>query len=850
MTSSPGRRYGVPRATYRLQLHPGFGFEQAEALVPYLAGLGVSHLYLSPFFAAAPGSQHGYDVYDHNQVNRELGGLGGLYALGEALATHDMGLVADVVPNHVGIAGGGNPWWQDVLRHGQSSPYAGYFDIDWEGQPQMPTGVLGFPVLGRPFGVTLEAGELQLELVDQDIRLSYYENVFPLAPHTYREVIGIPPLELRTELKDPASLPALIEILDALPTASRDEAEHLLSRFRALLASEPALERHVADSVRALNGTPGQPESFDRLEAILLQQHYRLSDWRVSGEELNYRRFFDINHLAAIRVEREEVFNETHGLLLDLVRNGIVTAVRIDHIDGLYDPAAYLARLRARLDDATAGRDGAHVPVLVEKILEGHERLPVWPIEGTTGYDFLAQANALLVDRENQRPMTQLYEGFTGRPDRFHRVVYDAKLHVASTAFSGEINVLALQLYRIGQRHRLHRDHTLRALRRAITGVLACFPVYRTYIEHVDPGSAPRVIRRAVTEAASRDASLSREALDFLAEVLLLEREDLDPDEYERRLHFRRRFQQVSGPVVAKGLEDTAFYRYNRLVGLNEVGGDPGTFGLAPAAVHNWFEERARDWPGAMSCSSTHDTKRSEDVRARLAVLSEIPDRWRREVNAWARMNDRHRSEVHGELYPDRNTEYFIYQALVGAWPNDGVGDDFRERIHTHVTKAMREAKLITSWVEPDEPVEAAVHAFVDAIMDPRRARAFLRRVDRLVADIRAPAVHNSIVTVLLKMLAPGFPDIYQGSEVEVLALTDPDNRRPVDFEAREDVMREVRDLPAPGTMRDPLAKPWFLQRALQVREAHEDILARGGYRQLEVEGPATGPRLRLRPRA
>lgn len=832
-------RYGTPVASYRLQLHPGFGFASAAELVPYLHRLGISHVYLSPFFQAAPGSAHGYDVFDHSQVNRDLGGLAGLYELSETLRAHGMGLIADMVPNHVGIAGGGNPWWRDVLRYGSASPFAGYFDIDWEGQPQMPTGVLGFPVLGQPFGVTLEAGELQLDVVDHDLVLLYYDNSFPLAPHSYPEVAGMLPHELRAELIDPGTLPELIDISDALPAAPHDRAEHLLARFRAILAAEPAVEDHMRAMARAFNGTPGDPASFDRLEALLLDQHYRLSDWRISGEELNYRRFFDINGLAAIRVEREDVFDATHGLLLDLVGNGIVTGVRLDHIDGLYDPSAYLHRLRERLGDAAGGE--AHVPIYVEKILEGHEALPHWPVEGTTGYEMLAHINGLFVDHSAQRSITATYQRFTGHYGRFPAVAYEARRQVADASFAGEINVLALQLYRIAQRHRLHRDNTLRALRRAITGVLACFPVYRTYIgPEADAEAGHRTIVRAVAEAAARDPNLSAAALEFLSEVLLLERDGLDEDEHGRREHFRRRFQQVSSPVMAKGLEDTAFYRFNRCISLNEVGGDPATFGILPGQFHGWLAERAERWPRGMSATSTHDTKRSEDVRARLNVLTEMPARWRREANAWGRLNERHRVVVDGDPYPDPNTEFYLYQSIVGAWPIAGPDTDFVERLQEHMRKAMREGKVISNWVQPAVAIEEAVLQFVAAILDARRSRAFVRRVQSLVTDIAPAAAHNSIAAVMLKCFAPGFPDFYQGTEFPVLALTDPDNRRPVDFELRSDALLDAED-EGPGEMAslgDPRARAWFVRRFLDVRREWHALLTEGSYEPVSVTGP------------
>ncbi|MGN6698059.1 MAG: malto-oligosyltrehalose synthase, partial [Thermomicrobiales bacterium] len=595
-TKQETRRYAPPIATYRVQLHAGFPFEQARALVPYFARLGISHLYCSPLFTAAPGSTHGYDVVNHNQVNPELGGLPALYALSETLITHDMGLIVDIVPNHVGLATSANPWWREVLRFGPASPYAPYFDINWSTQPHLPSGVLVYPILGQPFGAALEAGELRLRVLDDDLWLCYYDHRLPLAPRTYQDIIGLPPVDLRGELNDPASLADILGVLEGLDAAPPEEADGLLARFRQLLASEPALARYIERRLAELNGTPGEPASFDRLEAILARQHYRLSYWRVSGEDINYRRFFDINELAAIRVEREDVFVATHQLLQELVRQDIVTGVRVDHVDGLFDPAGYLLRLRAWLDEASTGHQ---IPIWVEKIVEEGEALPAdWPVAGTTGYDFMAHTDGLFIDRGTVVETTRTYERFVEGPVRFRQLRYDARRQIARTAFAGEINVLAMQLHAIAQRSRWHRDHTLRALRNAIEAVLATFPVYRTYIVGAGSGPQDRAnVEAALVEARRRELTLSPDALDFLAEVLLLEGDKLDAEAQERRRQFRRRFQQLSSPVMAKGFEDTAFYRYNRLVSLNEVGSDPALFGSTPDDTHAWFATRARDWP-------------------------------------------------------------------------------------------------------------------------------------------------------------------------------------------------------------------------------------------------------------
>ncbi|HEX5502381.1 MAG TPA: malto-oligosyltrehalose synthase [Thermomicrobiales bacterium] len=834
------RRYAPPAATYRVQLRAGFGFAVARRLVPYFAALGVSHLYCSPFFTAAPGSAHGYDVVNHDQVNPELGGLAGLYALSEALRARDMGLLADIVPNHVGLAGGANPWWRDVLRHGPASPYAPYFDINWDAQPHLPSGKLVYPILGRPFGAALEAGELRLDLADGDLVLRYYDHALPLAPATYPQIVGLPPPELRARLGDPAALTALAGILDALPAAPPAQADRLLERFRALLASEPALAAHVRARLDTLNGRPGDPASFDALDALHAAQHYRLASWRVSGEEINYRRFFDINDLAAIRVEREDVFMATHRLLGDLVARGVVTGVRVDHVDGLYDPAAYLQRLRRLLRAASAGLTDREPPIYVEKILAAGEALPPdWPVAGTTGYDFLAHADGLLVDRTGSRELTLLHERLAGGPARPADIAYAAKRQVTRTAFAGEVNVLAAELYRLAQRRRRWRDLTLRQLRQALETTLACFPVYRTYIVGEQAGAPDAaIVERAMAEARRREPALADGALDFLAAVLLLAGDDLDPDERARRVRFRRRFQQLSGPVMAKGVEDTTFFRYPRLLSLNEVGGDPAAFGMPVKEVHRWLAARARDWPHALSATSTHDTKRSEDTRARLHVLSEVPRAWRVEVRAWARLNRRFRATLHGDPVPDAGVEYHLYQTLVGAWPAGMVApdDEYRARLAEYLTKALREMKLATSWTDPDARYEAACQDFLAALLDPVRSADFLARLAAFVARIAPAGALNALAALTLKALAPGCPDFYQGTELPALTLTDPDNRRPVDYARREALLAALPARP-PADLAAPEAKLWFTHRLLALRARWPDLLAEGDYRPLATRG-------------
>ena len=842
------RRYDTPIASYRVQLHQGFNFDDARALVPYLAKLGISHLYCSPIFAATPGSTHGYDVTDHGQINPELGGIAGLHALSEELRENDLGLIVDMVPNHVGVANSANPWWRDMLRHGEASRHATAFDVNWSTQPHLPSGVLVYPILGQPFGRALEAGELRLELSDNDLWLGYYDHQLPLAPRSYPEIIGSlassgAAPDTRPQLRDPAALVELAEILDRLRSSPPDEADRLLERFRRVIGDEPALAEQLAARLESLNGQAGDPASFDALEAILAQQHYRLVYWRVAGEEINYRRFFDINDLAGVRVEREDIFAATHHLLFNLVAQGIVTGVRIDHVDGLYDPTQYLIRLRDGLREAAQSLTDREIPIYVEKILELDEALPTeWPVAGTTGYDFMAHNDGLLIDRGTVVETTRTYERFVGEPIRFRQLRYDAKRQIARTAFIGEISVLAAQLHTIAQRDRRQRDNTLGALRRAIETTLATFPIYRTYVIGEEVGTEDRaIIEEALSEARRRDRTLSPDALDFLGQVLLLAGPEPDvplaPDEYERRLHFRRRFQQLSSPVMAKGFEDTTFYRYNRLLSLNEVGNDPSHFGIAPEAAHEWFVARARDWPGAMSASSTHDTKRSEDARARLHVIAEMPQLWNAEVRNWAQLNERYRTVVQGEHYPDRNTEYLLYQNLVASWPADGrIDDSYRERLAGYLTKAMREMKLHTSWTDTDELTEGAAQDFLAALLHPQRGRAFQRRVTRLVGQLEPSATLNALAALIVKATAPGFPDFYQGTELWDRSLTDPDNRRPVDYGMRQELLTAANAAP-PRDPRSPAMKLWLTHRLLAFRGDLAHLLSRGNYQPLEATG-------------
>lgn len=714
----------VPRATYRLQLSRAFDLDAAAAAVPYLAQLGVSHVYLSPILAATPGSTHGYDVIDHTRVNDELGGPAALDRLRAALNEHGMSIVLDIVPNHMGMAGRLNrPWW-DVLKHGRASRYADFFDIDWDAPEAKLRDKVLLPVLGDQFGRVLERGELVIADSSDGPVVKYYDAEFPLSPHSLAEGAG-----------DVASL----------------------------------LER----------------------------QHYRLAHWKTANRELNYRRFFAVNELVAIRVERREVFNQTHALILGLVESGAVTGLRIDHPDGLRDPTTYLDELRAAAPDAW---------ITVEKILEPGEPLPPqWKVAGTTGYDFLNRAMGVLIDPEGRDPMTELFRDFTGVVAEYPALLHEKKHFVLDTMFGGETNRLLTILVDICSRNRLYRDHTRRELEGALAELLACFPVYRTY-PRPDGGLSEQdrgVTRDAVECAKKRRPDIDSRLFDFIGGILSMKTPG------EREAEFTLRFGQLSGPVMAKGAEDTAFYIYNRFTALNEVGGDPGSFGLSPEEFHAINSERQRNWPLAMLGTSTHDTKRSEDVRARLCVLSEVPREWRAAVERWRDLNaPRKRSG-----FPDANSEYLLYQTLVGAWPIDA------ERTLAYMRKATREASVHTTWTAPNEGFEAAMESFVTGILGDT---GFVRDLESFVQPLIGPGRTNSLAQTLLKLTCPGVPDIYQGTDLWDHSLVDPDNRRPVDYDARRRLLADVGHATAEEAMRrsgEGLPKLFLIHRALQVRK-------------------------------
>ncbi|MBV9552833.1 MAG: malto-oligosyltrehalose synthase, partial [Alphaproteobacteria bacterium] len=685
------------RATYRLQFHRGFTFRDARDLVPYLAALGISHIYASPLTEARPGSTHGYDIVNHNRLNPEIGSEKEFCALVAALHRHNMGLILDIVPNHMGV-GPENAWWLDVLEWGQASPYAAYFDINWAAGRADLEGRVLLPVLGEQYGAVLVSGGIALVFDAEHgaFNFHYFEHRFPVSPLSYRRVLTA---------GGPLLAPLAAEFASLKPSATglREKADALKLRL-AEAARDPGIAAAIDGATRSWSGMPGRAASFRPLHRLLDSQAYRLAYWRVAADEINYRRFFNINDLAGLRVELPDLFEETHRLIFQLMRKGDVDGLRIDHIDGLFDPAAYAARLRELFPSAY---------VVVEKILAHYEKLPPWPISGSTGYDFVNQILGLFVDPGGERAMSLIYRRVTGRGGDFDSVLGAAKRRIMDVNLASEMSVLARRFHALSIADWQTRDFTFNGMLAALKQVIGAFPVYRTYVaERGASADDRRYIEWAIAQAKKQSRTADTSIFDFLHRVLA---GDVRGSQRAAALRAAMQFQQVTGPVMAKAMEDTAFYRYFRLLALNEVGGDPRRFGLSAAGFHHLMRERAQAWPQAMSSTATHDTKRGEDARLRIAMLSEMPREWGRAMARWLRFNRSRRSEVEGEAVPDRNVEYLFYQSLIGAWPPELAAGDIAgvkalaERLAAYMIKAVREGKEESSWSNPNAAYEEAL---------------------------------------------------------------------------------------------------------------------------------------------
>jgi (1->4)-alpha-D-glucan 1-alpha-D-glucosylmutase len=979
----------VPAVTYRMQFRDEWTFDDATAVVPYLHELGVSHIYASPYMRARAGSPHGYDVCDPNQLSPALGGDEAFRRFTAALAEHGMGHIVDVVPNHMAAATE-NPWWRDVLENGPSSPYSGYFDIDWHPVKDELENKVLLPQLGSQYGDALESSQLKIAHQDGRFEFQYFQHTLPLGPKTTIPILTHRVDELQAALGPGAEsfdeYQSIVTALQHLPAQNANapkamaerqrEKEVIKRRLRDLEAREPMVAEFVAENVRIFNGREGAPESFDALDKVLQSQSYRLCHWRAASDEINYRRFFDINDLAALCMEKSDVFHASHETYGKLLAAGQVDGLRIDHVDGLFNPERYLWRLQwnylgylireeseklsteettrilesvaavkqtakeesdhdveraahggasvvaassTSVDEAVAsptsliavellrricerlglrqpddadwaailGRAGVEAAqesrtappgdivtvvdygplqqrlplfVVVEKILGPNEPLPeTWPVAGTTGYDFTNQLNGIFVYPRGFDSVERHYQKFVDEQRSFATIARDCKRLIVRSSMSSELQMLAHRLNRISEQHRKSRDFTLNSLRYALREVLACFPVYRTY-----PGPDGvsdrdrRFVNYAVASSKRHNRTIDPATFDFIRDVLLLRHPPgLSEESKQAREHFAGLFQQVTSPIMAKGVEDTAFYVYFPLMSANEVGGDPASAAHGLEEFHQQNSGRCRRGLRTLLATSTHDTKRSEDVRARINVLSELPRPWRTAVNRWNRMNRSKRTKVDGNLAPSRNDEYLFYQNLLGMWPTHGELDDTARadviaRMQAYMEKATHESKQLTSWINPNPEYDQAVRDFVAACLTPADDNRFLPEFLELHKKIVRLGLYTALSQVVLKMMSPGVPDIFQGQELWDFSLVDPDNRRPVDYARRTELLRSLKtQMPKEVTARaefvaslakqpeDDRLKLYATWKLIELRRDFDTLFAQGRYIPLSASGRA-----------
>jgi (1->4)-alpha-D-glucan 1-alpha-D-glucosylmutase len=866
----PRQKAAIPLATYRLQLNEAFTFAEATRLVPYLRRLGISHCYVSPYLKARPGSTHGYDIVDHCAINPEIGSEEAFDRFVAELHRNGMGLIADIVPNHMGVMGSDNLWWLDVLENGQASAYAGFFDIDWHPVNRALQNKLLIPVLGGLYGEILEQRQLTLvfDAAQGAFDIYYFQHRFPVDPQTYPLILSSQHEQLTKifATDDPVFLEyqTLDNSFSKLPLRTETTPEKIEERGRdkevfkknlaRLCGGNPKIVRFIVYRVAEINRSGSET---GELHALLEKQVYRLAYWRVAGDEINYRRFFDINDLAGLRIEDDKVFDATHRLILSQLEQGKIQGLRIDHADGLYDPVAYYERLNKKMAAILLKGESGQIEmppvyVVAEKIVANYEYLSSnWPIHGTTGYEFANIVSGVFVDGKAELPLTRCYGRFIKGYQDFGELVYQSKKTVMTTLMGGELNVLANLLGKIANANPKTRDYTLNALREALSEVIACFPVYRTYINNNSISKKDnQYINWAIEQGKQRSRDADKTVFEFIRNILLLEQNT--PVSEQERLKFVMKLQQYTAPVMAKGYEDTACYRYHRLVSLNEVGGDPGHLGCSVNAFHYFNQERLKKWPHSMLSLSTHDSKHSADVRARINVLSEIPRQWQEAILRWRKLTKLPQSKA-GQTAITRNDEYLFYQVLVGTWPlipmREAALKDYRERIAAYMIKAVREAKLHTSWIAPDEEYEHAVSRFVRRCLDTATNPMFLKDFTEFERRIRAPGLINALAQAMLQLTSPGVPDIYQGNELWQFTLVDPDNRRPVDFNRYRRTLEQLETLPANemerilllrslvSTMEDGRIKLFIVTQILQFRQRHAALFQSGEYLKINILG-------------
>ncbi len=855
----------IPQSTYRFQFNGQFRFADATALIPYLRRLGISDLYASPVFKARPGSTHGYDVTDPTVLNRELGSEADFGALCEGLKSSGMGLLLDVVPNHMAVSLD-NPWWFDLLENGRRSRYARYFDVDWNPVSGISENKIVVPVLRTTYAEALEGRKMNLVLDTRGFWLDYYGMRLPLELATTAPIITYRLHDL--EKSSPRSHRPLTELLDVMkeyqgaqseadknPGTVNLQRELIRAKLWELYSQDAGIKEFLDGNIAMANGQRGDPRSFDLLDNLLNLQWYRLTFWRTALENINYRRFFNISDLISVRTEDPVVFSANHELVFRLLGEGRVTGLRIDHIDGLYNPAEYLVRLQShyiepKTEEAEPGAQQAEY-VVIEKILSGEEPLRRgWVTSGTTGYEFLNVLNGIFVDPDGLEQLDHIYADFTGLKSEFRDVQYESKRLVMGRKFSSELRTLEDQLNRIANQDRYGRDVSRRELERGFFELIACLPVYRTYTASYEVADADReILDRTFAEVRRRNPTLSAPALRFLQRLFKLEfASGTREADKQKWLGFVMRWQQFTGPIAAKGVEDTALYLYHRLISLNEVGGEPGAGAVCLADFHRYNQARQKHWPGSLSATSTHDTKRGEDARARINVLSELAETWGRRQAQWSRWNSGYRTQISSGWLPDRNQETLIYQTLLGSWPlSDEESDGFGDRLTGFMEKAMREAQTYSNWRRPNDANEKAVKRFVTKILDPGADNHFLPDFREFALEIAFFGAINSLAQVVLKIAAPGVPDFYQGSELWNLAMVDPDNRRPVDFAVRDRLLTQIeqglRDDPArlAGRLltdwKSGAVKMLTTVQGLRLRRDEPEVFAHGGYLAVESSG-------------
>ncbi len=833
----------IPIATYRVQLTADFGFDAAAAIVPYLKSLGITHLYASPFMKARKGSTHGYDIVDHTVINPELGGDAGFERLSQTLKRHDLGLILDFVPNHMGVHFADNPWWLDVLEWGPASPHAASFDIDWDMLPYRARGGVLLPIIGSSYGEALEHGEIELRYDADEGSFSawYFEHRLPIAPERYGEI-------LRTIVKETGaeSTPAGKQLIDLASRhrgprhPSRDDAPAFKAELREIAGATEIVARGL-DTYRA---GPDRPAQTLALHHLLERQHYKLGQWRLASSEINYRRFFDVNTLAGLRIEDIATFDAIHGLVKRLIADDRLQGLRLDHIDGLRDPAQYFQRLRRLIRDA---QDDASRPfyMVIEKILGENEALHRFAgVQGTTGYEWLNVISQVMLDGGGLEALNETWRQVSNVPPMLEPVLLESKRRVLETLLTSEFTVLRRLLARIASGHYSTRDFSADSLRQALELYVLHFPVYRTYLTAAGPSAHDRaLISETIEKARTHWFGADEGIFDFLRDTLTLDliAPGRPPHSKPRVRRFALKLQQFTGPMMAKSLEDTAFYRYHRLLALNEVGGNPAAEALPTEAFHQAMRTRAKTWPHGMTATATHDTKRGEDARARLLALAELPGEWASAVGRWKVLNAPHLAVAGDMRSPSTSFEYMLYQALVGAWPLEARDEQFLERIQAYALKAAREGKQETSWLNPNEAYEAGLRTFLARILDRTRSAEFLDSLQAFTQRISLLGALNSLGQITLKAAMPGVPDFYQGTEVWDFSLVDPDNRRPVDFAAHRSALNSVESPDWAVLARnwtDGRIKLAWTRHLLGLRAELAEVFTRGDYQSLQVTGP------------